>query len=386
VQWLPEQLPPVPITHWQALLPGDGMGGLAVSKEAMVVGCRDLLDTADVFTAFDLDTGIALWEVIYPAPGKLDYGNSPRATPLIAGEKVYLFGAFGHLTCASMKTGEIEWQRNLAEDYATPELDWGLVGSPLLVDGKLIVQPGGTKGTLVALDPSTGDELWKEGILPPGHTSFIAADVAGRTQVIGYDKLTLGGWDIKTGQRLWSVAPKLTGDFNVPTPIVLRNPNAKEDEKSTNPWLLVSTENNGTRLYAYGSDGVLKPEPLAKNEDLSPDSHTPVVVKDRLFGIGNGLHCLSLVPGDDLLKPIWVAEENEFYHYGALVASNDRVLCLTHKCELLLIDATADEYTLISRLPLRDDGTETLSHPAFLGKRIFVRMGNEVSCLELELP
>jgi len=34
--------------------------------------------------AFDKDTGKVLWSVRYPALGSLDYGNSPRATPVIA--------------------------------------------------------------------------------------------------------------------------------------------------------------------------------------------------------------------------------------------------------------------------------------------------------------
>jgi hypothetical protein len=33
----------------------------------------------------------------FPAKGKLDYGNAPRATPLLLEDRVILLGAFGQL-------------------------------------------------------------------------------------------------------------------------------------------------------------------------------------------------------------------------------------------------------------------------------------------------
>ena len=84
-------------------------------------------------------------------------------------------------------------------------------------------------------------------------------------QVIGHDAVSLGGWEPVTGKRLWTLLPEKPNDFNVPTPIAL-------DDK-----LLVSTENNGTRLYEFDDNGLLKPKPVAVNRKLAPDTHTPIV-------------------------------------------------------------------------------------------------------------
>ena len=101
---------------------------------------------------------------------------------------------------------------------------------------------------------------------------FIVSGLNGITQVVGYDAASLAGWDPQTGRRLWKLIPDYEGDFNVPTPIVVGNK------------LLVSTENNGTRLYGFDGAGRILPKPLALNEDLAPDTSTPVVCDGLLLG------------------------------------------------------------------------------------------------------
>src|SRR6202008_4777748 len=103
-----------------------------------VVGSRDLLDRNDHFQCFDMEDGTLIWQHVYPALGKLDYGNSPRATPLIHDEYVYTLGAFGHLCCLEIETGIMMWQLNAAKDFGAPAMIWGHSGTPLIVGNKLI--------------------------------------------------------------------------------------------------------------------------------------------------------------------------------------------------------------------------------------------------------
>lgn len=319
--------------------------------------------------ALDAATGEQRWLLQYPAEGQLDYGNSPRATPLIHDGLVYLLGAFGHCTCADLTTGAILWQRELARDFRTPPLDWGLTGSPLLDGERLYVQPGGTRGSIVALDALSGESIWSAGTAPPGHSSLVLAPHPSGQQLIGYDKHSLGGWDLETGRRLWSHIPPTTGDFNVPTPIIVGE------------TLFIATENNGARLYAFQIDGSLAAEPLAEYPELCPDAHSPVVVGHRVYGVAGGLHCLDLTRR---LEPVWTADDDAFQGYAALIASGARLLCLTDRAKLMLIDAAADEYRELGRWQLGGERAETLSHPALMNRRLFVRIGTELTCLELD--
>jgi outer membrane protein assembly factor BamB len=262
------------------------------------------------------------------------------------------------------------WSLNVRDEFdATDERKWGVCDSPLLADGKLIVAPGGKDAALVALEPKTGKPVWKAPGKPTGYGSFIVAKLGGTLQVVGHDTGTLGGWDAKTGKRLWTLKPERGGDFNVPTPTVVGN------------RLLVTTENNGTRLFAFKSDGTIDPKPVATNRKLAPDTHTPVVAGDRVFGVWNRLYCLDLKNG---LKELYDESGTAFAGYCAAVATDSRVLVVSRAGELILLDALAKEYTELARLAVfGKDEKGVYAHPGFVGTRVYVRGSTSVVCVEL---
>ena len=93
VRWLPGKLPETAEFDWSVALPSEGLGGLAVAQGCVIVSGRDARDQKDLWTCLEADTGDLRWSLTYPAPGRLDYGNSPRATPLISGERAWLLGS-----------------------------------------------------------------------------------------------------------------------------------------------------------------------------------------------------------------------------------------------------------------------------------------------------
>jgi outer membrane protein assembly factor BamB len=263
--------------RWTRPLARSGLGGIAATDYYVIVGDRDDAEQQDVFRCFDARTGRSLWMLAYDAPGELDYGNSPRATPLIENDRVHLSGAMGDLHCVALATGRIIWKRNLVADFAVSKdalSAWGYCSSPLVVEGRLIVNPGAADASVVALDPATGAEVWRCPEKPAGHGSFVAADIGGVRQVIGYDNASLGGWNLVTGSRVWSPEPQVAGDFNVPTPVLVKGPP---------PRLLVASEMNGTRLHAFDIDGRIDSKPLGRCNEPAPDMATPVMFGRRMF-------------------------------------------------------------------------------------------------------
>lgn len=367
--WLPDTLPAKPNVVWERPLREQGLAGVAATEDLLIVADRELGDSQDVFHGIDARTGKDRWAVRYPIGGSLDYGNSPRATPLIQGGHAWLFGAFGHLTCVQLETGDIEWDMDVRQEYGVKDkLAWGTCASPLIVDGRLIINPGAADASIVALDPQTGDELWKVAGDPAAYASFVVAEFGGKRQLIGYDKHSLGGWDPATGKRLWKLVPPIRNDFNVPTPVV-----AGEN-------LLIATENNGARLYGFDNEGRINPTPLAVNRDLAPDSHTPVVLGNRVFGVWNELFCLDLKDG---LKTLWSSDDQAFANYASILAHGQRALVTTTSGELILLDAAANTFRVLGRLKLFKDDAGVYSHPALVGTRLFIRGSTHLRCVDL---
>ena len=353
---------------WKRGAMGGGLAGLSVSGGRLILAERDFEDEYDVYRCLDVTNGELLWRVQFPARGKLDYGQSPRATPVIHEGKAYLLGAFGGLRCVSLQNGKLLWERDLPREFKAQLPTWGMCSTPLVVDDLLIVNPGGTNASLAALDCRTGRTRWTAPGLPAAYSAFICGTFGGQRQIVGYDRHSLGGWDVATGQRLWQLVPTADGDFNVPTPVAVEG------------GILVATENNGTRLYHFDGMGRIIPKPAAEFADLAPTTISPVVTNGRVFGAHAGLHCLDVHKG---LKPVWFNEEEARGDHATFIADDDRVLVITLAGELILLDGKADRCVIISRLRMFEDDVEVYSHPALVGTRLYARGGSSVVCVDL---
>jgi len=366
---VPARLPKEAKFLWRHKLTGLGISGIAATSKYVIVADMDKAGKMNIFRCLDADTSREIWNLTYPVSGELDYSNSPRANPVIYNDKVYLLGAFGDLHCVKLNSGKILWKTNIVKDFEAELPMWGTCSTPLIVDDKLIVNPGAKDASLVALDYRTGKVVWKCPGESSAYSSFIVGTFGNVRQIVGYDSISVGGWDINTGKRLWKLIPPLEGDFNVPTPLNI-------DGK-----LLLTSENNGTRLYEFNDDGTIAPEPIAVNMDLTPDCHTPVAFNGLVFGCAGGkLFCLDI---DDGLKQRWSGQDDGFYDYLTIIAGNSRVLVTTIEGQLMLIEAVADEYTLNRKLVLFEDN-EIWSHPALIGNRIYIRNDKEICCLLMD--
>ena len=298
---MPSKLPTKPTILWSHDLTAKGLGGVAATSDVVIVSDRELNDTTDVWKCLAAATGKEIWAIRYPAPGSLDYGNSPRATPVIRDGRVYLAGAFGHVMCVDLATGKSVWEvTHMMSSNRRRSRDGGRA-TPLWVDGKLIVNPGAKDASLAALDAKTGKTVWKTPGRPAGYGSFILATLGGKEQIIGHDADSLGGWDPATGKRLWQLNPERPGDFNVPTPIPVGDK------------LLVTTENNGTRLFAFDAAGKIVPKPVAVHKKLAPDTHPPVVVADRVRRVA------AAVLPDGRPETVYDEDEPGLYRLRAIV-------------------------------------------------------------------
>jgi outer membrane protein assembly factor BamB len=372
---VPRDLPPKKQLLWSRTLTGPGMSGLAVANGYIVVADKDFDETQDVFRCLDADTGRQVWKISYPAAGRMDFTNSPRANPVVHDGLVYLLGAFGDLHCIQLTTGRVVWKKHLAQDYTAGRPTWGYCSAPLIVGDHLIVNPGAKHASLVALDRRTGELRWMTAGRAPGYACLVLAKLGGVRQIVGYDATTLGGWDPHTGERLWELLPELDGDYNVPTPIVV-------DDK-----ILVTTENNGTRLYGFDTGGRIQLTPLAVNEDLAPDTATPVVIDGMVLANFGGLICLDVDGG---LKTLWEVEDDDLREYCTFIAGNGHVLVTTQTGKLYLLRADKRRFDFVAKLDLFDDvpreDRDVWSHPALVENRLYVRNMLAVYCFLLNGP
>ena len=368
--YLPKNLSASLKRRWTANLTGPAMAGPAATSKFVVVPDKNAAKSKDVFRCFAAETGKEVWHLKYEAARKLDYSNAPRTTPVIHEGLVYLLGALGDLHCVELETGKIRWRLNLFRDFGAEILTWGASCAPLVVDDKLIINPGASDASIVALNRETGRVLWKSPGHPAAYAAFVIGTFQGRRQIVGYDVASLGGWDTETGRRLWEVIPREGSDFNVTTPVIHEG------------TVFLATENNATRRYRFDGKGILKPKPVSANWDLAPDTCTPVILDDRLFCAAYGeLFCLDVKRG---LKTIWSVQDDMFFDHVNIIGGNNSVLVWTMRGDLLLLRADSDKYEPLSHLrPFGKETQDSMAHPAIVGDQLYLRSSSELACFTL---
>jgi outer membrane protein assembly factor BamB len=134
---------------------------------------------------------------------------------------VAFFGSEG-LYAYDLK-GELVWKKEFGTldsgFFMAPEAQWGFASSPIIRDGRLVIQVDVQKGSFVAaFDVRTGRELWRtaRADVPTWSTPAVVS-MNGREQVIVNGWKHIGGYDLETGKEVWRMTGG--GDIPVPTPI-----------------------------------------------------------------------------------------------------------------------------------------------------------------------
>lgn len=175
---------------------------------------------------FDKTTGKALWErtATTGVPKVKRHTKSTHASSTLATDGRYIVAFFGSegLYAYDM-SGKPVWKKDFglldSGYYVAPSAQWAFASSPIIHDGKVIVQVDVQKGSFVAaLDLATGKELWRtsRADVPTFSTPAVHVDGA-RAQVVVNGWRHIGGYDLATGKELWRMAGG--GDIPVPTPI-----------------------------------------------------------------------------------------------------------------------------------------------------------------------
>ncbi len=177
--------------------------------------------------ALDKNTGKVVWEQIshfgvpkFKRHVKATYANS---TPATDGKHVVAYFGSEGLYCYDFD-GKLLWKKDLgpinAAPHDAPELQWGVANSPIIYDGKVILQSDSVQGShLIVFDAATGRELMR--VDRGDNTTWCTPAIyKGKTsvQVIcnGYKKMA--GYDLATGKELWRMQGG--GDVPVPAPVV----------------------------------------------------------------------------------------------------------------------------------------------------------------------
>src|SRR5262249_50722933 len=148
---------------WKASIP-NGYSSPVVANGRVFLHTRgsDLEKEQEQVFAFDAETGKELWKDVYDRPAfKSNLGTGPRATPTVAGKRLFTIGINGVLSCYNVENGKRHWQIDLYKHFKVDLPSFAVCCSPLVVGNRVIVSVGGKGCCVVALNADTGKVEWQ---------------------------------------------------------------------------------------------------------------------------------------------------------------------------------------------------------------------------------
>ncbi len=339
----------------------------------------------EAVVCYDARTGEQLWVHLDPNQRfeNLLTGVGPRATPTVYDSRVYTLGATGILNCLAARTGTVLWSKNAVADAGVEPPPFGLVGSPLVYDDLVVVNPGGPRQTLegtgtsgravVAYDRLTGKEMWQAGDCPAAYASPILATLCGVKQVIVFDALGAAGHDAKDGKQLWR-SPVWTNEFhnNAAEPIVLT------DAAGESAVFLSSGYGTGSVLFDVKQSGKTwsVSERWRAPNKFKLKFNSAVVRDGALYGLDEGaLACLDLATGHQRWK-------QGRYGYGQILMFANVLFVISEDGDAVFLDVASGNPVEVARFHALDG--KTWNHPAYSKGRLYLRNAEEAACYDLE--
>ena len=343
---------------------GEGYSSPVVAAGRVFVHTRR--DPEEIVTGINLADGKVIWEQKYQAQFKknqyaVEMAKGPNSTPLVAGDRLVTLGVTGILNAWDTATGKQLWTRDFSKSIDTTKLFCGTAASPLLVDGRLVVQVGSDihGGQILGLNPKTGATEWEWKGLGPGYASPVVIESGGQRQIVTMTQGSILGIDAKNGTELWSVAFPDEWNENISTPLW------------TGSHLIVSGTRQGTHAYTLAqTGGKWQATESWKNRDVAMYMSSPVFGDGVIYGHSSKKKGQFVALDAKTGTARWTTEGREGEH-ASLLLTPQHVIFLTNNADLIVVKRGAPAFAVERKYEVAEAATWAM--PVLLGSNILVR-------------
>lgn len=352
---------------------GVGMAGLVVDGGRLMTMIQ--ADGRQQVAAFDAESGKPLWRTPIAPAFNNSMGAGPRATPTIAGERVFAFSGEGVLAALNAADGKLLWSENLVEQHGGEPAEYGMACSPLVVGDTVIVTVGTFEAAVVAVEAATGKVVWKAGSGAAGYSSPALLEVGGRKQVVVFAGSAVLGIDPTTGAVLWRHSYVTDFNCNTATPVAV-NGSVYVSAGENHGGVLLGLKPNGDKFDVselWKSQG--------PQSTLRAEWQTPVLLDGKLYGFDNiggagpitHLTCIDAATGERVWQQLRFGK-------GNMIAADGKFWISSVNGELILVRAASTGYEELARA---DIGISTRQAPTLAGGRLYFRDDAHILCLDV---
>ena len=346
-------------------------------------------------TCLDSKSGDELWRSEYPTTYEdmYQYSGGPRTSPVVDGERVFVYGVDGFLRAHEVSSGDLIWQVDTAGRFGVIQNFFG-VGSTPIVEGDLLItvvggsppdsprihsgEVQGAGSGIVAFDKSSGEVRYSVSDELAAYSSPVVHTLGDRRWGFAFTRSGLIGFE-PTGGEVDFEFPwrsRKLESVNAATPIVFDG-------------LVLITESYGPGCAVVrprpGGFEVVRADPPGRGKSLEAHWSTPIYLDGSVYGSsgessGNSdLRCIEPLSG----KVLW----SEKMPRSTLLYVDDHFVVLTERGTMRLIRASSQGFQPVTELELGDSlGYPSWNGPILSHGLLYVRGSKKLIALELIPP
>lgn len=334
----------------------------------------------EAVTCYNIASGRELWAFTYDASfEEVLGGNGPRATPTIHGDRLYSLGAQGHLHCLDATDGQRIWGVNILLEPArsasernpgkpVANLEWGLSGSPLVVDDIVIVTASGKSDTSAfGYRAEDGKLIWKCEAGSQSYSSPVLAKLDGVPQVLNLGGTELRGIDPASGKILWRHPWKTYMWINVAMP---------QPVGDDRVFVSAAYDHGCTLLEVRRDADNWQAKEIWFTNRMKNKFSTSIIHEGHAYGLDEAvLCCIDLETGERTWK-------GGRYGYGSLLGVDDHLLVMSEEpADLILVKADPAEHQELGRVRIFEG--RTWNNFVLVGGRLLARNEKWMACYDL---
>jgi outer membrane protein assembly factor BamB len=360
---------------WKTELPGPGSSSPITLGDRIFVTCYsgyglepgmgDQKDLVRHLLCLDRKTGKEIWHKEFQPKlpehkyqGEGSYQGYAASTPVTDGERLYVFFGKSGVFCFDLDGKEL-WTASVGEGTN----GWGSGCSPVLYGKLLIVNASVESGSLVALDKSSGAEVWRTKGVSSSWNTPVLVRLPNATELVVSIQNFIVGYNPDTGEELWRaegvhryVCPSVVAHEDVVyaiggghTSLAVRCGGRGDVSKSHVLWRTTKGSNVGSPVYYEGhlywsgdSGGFVCCQDAKTGETVyqerlekSPGRiwSSPVLAEGRLYFVSQheGTFVVAAKPKFELLAHD-VIEDDKSRTNASPAVSHGQLLIRTDRC------------------------------------------------------
>ena len=351
---------------------GEGYSAIVVDGDRLFTMYRQ--NKNEVVVCMNAGTGKTIWEHKYessPRPGHVhQFGDGPRATPLIDGDRIYTIGVEGKMHALDKKTGKVAWTHDLWDEFDGNFLVHGYSSSPIVHGNTIITLVGGENASIVAFSKKDGSVAWKNLSYGNSYSTPQILNIAGEKQLVTFMATELIGVDPDNGELKWEFHHENQWKQNVNMPKVVAD----------GDHLFLSSPHAGARgLKLTTKDGKTMVEEVWATKKIQFYHVSTVQNGDWVYGSTGTMTPAFLAAVN--IRTGEIAWRERGFAKANCIEADGRLIILDEDGNLALATATPEGLVVHSRVELLDKVAWTV--PTIVGKTMFLRDKKNIMALDL---